>query len=241
MNQPYDSQPDALEQIFRGPIRWVNLTIIAVNILIFAVTELLGNTEDPVWMLQCGAAYVPLMEEGQWYRLVTSMFLHFGPAHLFNNMFLLLFMGDLLEKLVGKWRYLLILFWKRHRGKPAVLFPGAESGELFCERRSIGSYFRCDRRRAGDDGGQQRKSRGFNREASGIYDSSDDLLWISVGGNQQRGPYRRNSWGRSVYASSLSARAQAASLSVSFRDAGAGSFRQKQVESEVEVTVMLPP
>ena len=141
MNQPYDSQPDALEQIFRGPIRWVNLTIIAVNILIFAVTELLGNTEDPVWMLQCGAAYVPLMEEGQWYRLVTSMFLHFGPAHLFNNMFLLLFMGDLLEKLVGKWRYLLIYFGSGIAGNLLSFFLEQNQGNYSVSAGASGAIF----------------------------------------------------------------------------------------------------
>ena len=36
------------------------------------------------------------------------MFLHFGLYHLLNNMALLLFLGDTLEELVGRWRYLVI-------------------------------------------------------------------------------------------------------------------------------------
>ena len=141
MNQPYDSQPDAPEQIFRGPIRWVNLTIIAVNILVFVVTELLGNTEDAGWMLRCGAAYVPLMEQGQWYRLITSMFLHFGAAHLFNNMFLLLFMGDLLESLVGKWRYLLIYFGSGIAGNLLSFLLEWRQGEYSVSAGASGAIF----------------------------------------------------------------------------------------------------
>lgn len=141
MNQPYESQPDALEQIFRGPIRWVNLMIIVINILIFAVTELLGSTEDPVWMLRCGAAYVPLMEAGQWYRLITSMFLHFGIAHLFNNMFLLLFMGDLLESLVGKWRYLVVYFGSGLAGNLLSFFLEKSQGDYSVSAGASGAIF----------------------------------------------------------------------------------------------------
>lgn len=141
MKQPYESQPDALEQIFRGPVRWVNLTIIAINILVFLVTELLGSTEDPAWMIRCGAAYVPLIEEGQWYRLVTSMFLHFGTAHLFNNMFLLLFMGDLLESLIGKWRYLLLYLGSGLAGNLLSFFLERNQGNYAVSAGASGAVF----------------------------------------------------------------------------------------------------
>lgn len=100
--------PDALERIFQGPLNWVNLTIVGINILVFVVLELVGNTQNTEFMLKCGAAYTPWILEGEWYRLITSMFLHFGLYHLLNNMALLLFLGDTLEELVGRWRYLVI-------------------------------------------------------------------------------------------------------------------------------------
>ena len=59
-------------------------------------------------MLQWGAACRPLILDGEWYRLFTSMFLHFGIYHLVNNMAVLLFMGDMVEKAVGHWKYLMI-------------------------------------------------------------------------------------------------------------------------------------
>lgn len=59
-------------------------------------------------MLQWGAACRPLILNGEWYRLFTSMFLHFGIYHLANNMAVLLFMGDMVENAVGHWKYLAI-------------------------------------------------------------------------------------------------------------------------------------
>ena len=141
MNQTYDSGPDALEQIFRGPLRWVNLLIIAVNILVFAVMEFLGSTQDAGLMLEWGAAYTPLILEGQWYRLFSSMFLHFGLGHLFNNMFLLLFMGDLLEKLVGKWRYLLIYLGSGLAGNLLSLFWELRTGDMYVSAGASGAIF----------------------------------------------------------------------------------------------------
>ena len=60
-------------------------------------------------MIECGAAYPPLiLENGEIYRLFTCMFLHFGIQHLGNNMLVLLFLGDCLERNVGKVRYFLV-------------------------------------------------------------------------------------------------------------------------------------
>ena len=102
MQRAYDENnpPDALERIFQGPLNWMNLVIIGVNILVFAVMEICGDTQDINFMLKWGAAYTPWILDGEGYRLFTSMFLHFGLEHLLNNMMLLLFLGDTLEELV---------------------------------------------------------------------------------------------------------------------------------------------
>ncbi|MDO5425808.1 MAG: rhomboid family intramembrane serine protease [Eubacteriales bacterium] len=89
----------------------VNLSIVVVNVLVFFVLDILGDTEDALFMANHGACYAPwVVEYGEYYRLFTCMFLHFGIEHLFYNMLSLLFLGDMVEKLVGKGRYLLIYF-----------------------------------------------------------------------------------------------------------------------------------
>ena len=82
MNSQNSNTPDALEQIFMGPLNWMNLLMIGINVAIFIIMEFLGSTEDTGFMLQWGAACRPPILNGEWYRLFTSMFLHFGIYHL---------------------------------------------------------------------------------------------------------------------------------------------------------------
>ena len=85
------------------------ILIAAINVIVFFVLSFQGMTEDGAFMLKHGAMYVPLMiAQGEYYRLFTCMFLHFGVQHLLYNMLLLIFVGDMLEKTVGKMRYLMI-------------------------------------------------------------------------------------------------------------------------------------
>lgn len=87
----------------------VNLLLVVSNFVIFAVMGILGDTEDAMFMAAHGAAVTPLIVEGgEYYRLFTSMFLHFGAEHLIYNMLMLIFLGDTLEKMAGKIPYLLI-------------------------------------------------------------------------------------------------------------------------------------
>ncbi len=47
-----------------------------------------------------------ILYEGQWYRLFTATFMHFGIQHLANNMLLLFLLGQIFERAVGPVRYL---------------------------------------------------------------------------------------------------------------------------------------
>jgi rhomboid protease GluP len=49
-----------------------------------------------------------VLEDGEWWRLVTASFLHFGPIHLATNMFVLWILGRLLEPVLGTARMLTI-------------------------------------------------------------------------------------------------------------------------------------
>ena len=86
-----------------------NLVIVMINLVVFLILSFAGNVESAEFMLRHGANYAPLVVEGkEYYRLITSMFLHFGFEHLINNMLILIFLGDALEQLGGRFRYLLI-------------------------------------------------------------------------------------------------------------------------------------
>ena len=88
-----------------------NTGIIILNILIYILvhnTNILGNTGEV--MAKGALSWLFIKEEGQYYRILTSMFLHSNFSHLINNMLVLLFVGDKLERVAGKIRYLIIYF-----------------------------------------------------------------------------------------------------------------------------------
>ena len=86
----------------------VTVLLILVNVLVFIGVELTGGSDNTVHMLQCGAAYTPAIQQGEYYRIFTSMFLHFGLQHLANNMLVLFVLGGRLERTTGRLKYLLI-------------------------------------------------------------------------------------------------------------------------------------
>ena len=84
----------------------VNTAIIIANIAVFIVLEIMGDTTDATFMYEHGAEYWPAIQYGQEYwRLFTAAFLHFGFRHLLNNMLVLAFLGDNMERAMGKIKY----------------------------------------------------------------------------------------------------------------------------------------
>jgi rhomboid protease GluP len=93
-----------------------------------------GNTESlKAW----GANYGPFTLGGQWWRLVTHLFLHIGVIHILMNMWGLWIIGQLLERLAGSMAMALIyLFSGIAGGMASVAFhphvPSAgASGAIF--------------------------------------------------------------------------------------------------------------
>lgn len=86
----------------------VNLTMVLINVVVFFVLEVLGDTTDGFFMYHHGAMYPYAVTTGhEWYRLLTSAYLHFGISHLVNNMVMLICLGSYLERALGKIKYLI--------------------------------------------------------------------------------------------------------------------------------------
>ena len=84
------------------------MAVIAVNIIVFAVMSIFGNTLDAQYMAEHGAMYPPYVaENGQYWRLFTSMFMHFGLMHILNNMVMLGAVGRIVEIAMGHVRFLI--------------------------------------------------------------------------------------------------------------------------------------
>lgn len=89
-------------------IAWVNGCLIALNVIYFLYLEIAGSSENTLFMLRHGAMYAPLvMENHEYYRLLTSIFMHFGINHIVNNMIVLFVLGDNMERALGSVKYLI--------------------------------------------------------------------------------------------------------------------------------------
>jgi membrane associated rhomboid family serine protease len=119
--------------------------------------------------------------QGEWWRLGTSAFLHYGPLHLAMNMVSLYFAGSILEQVVGRWRYLLLYLVAGIAGGAGALLwsPNAAtagaSGAIF---GILGALFVLERRHVIATGGQVASLLVLNLVITFAYSSS-----ISVGGH----------------------------------------------------------
>lgn len=87
-------------------IPWCSAVLTAANVIIFLVCQFTG---DLLYIKgEFGAFY--LIRSQEYYRLVTAMFLHADISHLVNNMILLYFGGEIVEKTIGSVRYLVLFF-----------------------------------------------------------------------------------------------------------------------------------
>ena len=88
-----------------------NTAVILINIVVFLFVDLSFSSENVEWLIKCGAMYAPyVVGRGEYFRLLTCMFLHAGIYHLAGNMLVLWFIGGTLEQAVGKGRYLFLYF-----------------------------------------------------------------------------------------------------------------------------------
>lgn len=103
------------------------IALIAVNVAVFFILSLFGDTEDAVFMMRHGAMYGYLVtHDHEFYRLFTCLFLHFGIEHLLNNMVILGALGWHLEQQTGRLRFLLIYFGSGLCGNiVSLIFHGA--------------------------------------------------------------------------------------------------------------------
>jgi len=90
---------------------YITPIIIDLNLLIYIIMVFTGLglvSFKGADLLNWGANFRPLIINGQWWRLLTSTFLHGGLMHIFANMFGLLFVGIFLEPILGKTKYLFV-------------------------------------------------------------------------------------------------------------------------------------
>ncbi|MDP9441514.1 MAG: rhomboid family intramembrane serine protease [Actinomycetota bacterium] len=119
-----------------GPV--VTKALIALNLLVFVLTAATGGALGRGGELQGRLAlFGPAVAAGEWYRLVSSGFVHYGLLHIAFNMLVLYRFGEMLEASLGRLRLLALYLASLLAGSfgavllsPLALTAGA-SGAVF--------------------------------------------------------------------------------------------------------------
>jgi rhomboid protease GluP len=97
------AEPECLQQALhlRTPRVYVTPALAATATAVFAcMIAGAGSLADPDTLVSWGASYGPRTTSGEWFRLVTALFVHAGLLHLLVNLAALLTLGPVLERLV---------------------------------------------------------------------------------------------------------------------------------------------
>jgi rhomboid protease GluP len=91
----------------------ITYVLITINVLVYILTAYLSRNivdSNINVLILLGAKVNSLIANGQYYRLVTAMFLHGGIVHVSLNMYALYSIGPLVENVYGKGKYIVIYF-----------------------------------------------------------------------------------------------------------------------------------
>lgn len=116
------------KNMFKKNVPYITYILVIINIIIFCLMYTLGNgSEDTNTLINFGANYIPLVKSGEYYRLITSAFLHIGVLHLICNMYSLFIIGKEIEQFFGKAKYILIYFFSAIVGSLFTVIFSAEN------------------------------------------------------------------------------------------------------------------
>ena len=120
---------------------YLTYTLVAVNVVVALFALSGGSVGRGNGLADDFALYGPAVAAGEWWRLFTSGFLHYGLLHLGFNMLVLFQLGSLLEPAVGRLRFAASLcdLTARWRLRGTAAFPELVDG------RSIGGHLRAPR------------------------------------------------------------------------------------------------
>lgn len=109
MNPPPSGKFGGVLSIFTPRVGYfITPVIININLAVFLLMVVSGVSimqPGTTSLIAWGANYTPLTLGGQWWRLITNTFVHVGLLHLLFNMYAFMFIGMLLEPLLGKVKF----------------------------------------------------------------------------------------------------------------------------------------
>lgn len=126
-------------KMFKEKKPTVTYLIILINLIVFGLMYVFGNGSENIdTLIKFGANYAPLTKSGEYYRLITSAFLHIGVIHLLCNLYALYVIGPQIEQFFGRIKYILIYLFSAIMGS---LFTLVLSGDSTVSAGASGAIF----------------------------------------------------------------------------------------------------
>ena len=125
------------ENIFKIKTPVITISLIIINVIVFALMYFFGNgSTDAITLLKYGAFQKELILAGEYTRLITSAFVLIGILHLLFNCYALYVIGRQLESFLGRFKFLIIYLVSAICGNLlSMLFPigisAGASGAIF--------------------------------------------------------------------------------------------------------------
>jgi len=97
--------------------------LVGINLLVYLITISQGSgiSSPGGRFFIDGGLFGPAVADGDWYRLVTAMFLHASVLHIAFNMFALYWLGTVVEEAIGTVRFLFVYFISGLAGSAGAL------------------------------------------------------------------------------------------------------------------------
>lgn len=116
---------------------WMNIILVSVNVILYIVCTITGDLLYNIGTF----GVMDLIENREWYRFFTCMFLHADIQHLISNMLILYYIGNVVERHIGHISYIIIYFLSGLAGN--VLSAGYElfTGSYISSLGASGAVF----------------------------------------------------------------------------------------------------
>lgn len=133
INNKTEEKNRIYEKTFKKKSIVVTYVLIAINVIVFILSNVLGILNENAFCM-----YAPFVKMGEIYRLFTCMFFHVDAIHLLCNMYALYILGEQLETIIGKTKFVFVYLIS---GILGALLSGAINGSNVSSVGASGAIF----------------------------------------------------------------------------------------------------
>lgn len=133
INETTEKKNRLYEKTFKKKRIVVTYALIVINVIIYFLS-ISGVLDVNLFAMNGGL----VANNHEWWRIITSMFFHGSIIHLFCNMYSLYVIGNELETVIGRWKYLVVYLLS---GIISSLLSGVINGEYIYSLGASGAIF----------------------------------------------------------------------------------------------------